>query len=162
MTKRPNKHRFRPMSLPVSVHWSRMTVNKHDKSNVNNNTDIPLPPTDSTEPATASPAGQHLGDTDIPSTPTIRCLNSTCACPTFVNKAVVPEPAVSVVDDHGIVNLSNYALSPFGKQLLSKGLSFFPSPDECYLSNAKFAIDKLHHSLCLAHVFHWKWCFPWV
>ena len=55
------------------------------------------------------------------------------------------------VNDHGIANLSNYALSTTEKLLLRKSLSFCPSPGECNLSNAKIAVDKLHHSLCLAH-----------
>ena len=132
-----------------------------DTNQAISNTDIPVPPADSQERTTASPAGEHLSvDTDIPSTPATQCLNSTCACAICVNKAVVPVPAVSVINDHGIVNLSSYALSPFEKQLLGKGLSFCPSPGECNLSNAKFAVDKLHRSLRLAHFFNENDAFP--
>ena len=63
---------------------------------------------------------------------------------TSSNNTVFSESAASVVNDNGIVNLSNYALSTTEKQLLSKGLSVCPLPGECILSNAKIAIDKLH------------------
>ena len=69
------------------------------------------------------------------------------------NKTGSPKSAVSVVNDQGIVNLSNVSLSHIERQLLIRGLSFCPSPGECSLSNAKIAIDKLHRSLHLAHFF---------
>ena len=122
-------------------------------TNTVNNTDIPDTPAEAAAPLpTSSPRELVL----ISSTPT-----STSAAPfTSVNKTVVSEPAVSVVNDHGIVNLSNYALSTTEKHLLSKGLSFCLSPGECNLSNAKFAVDKLHRSLCLAHFFNENDAFP--
>ena len=67
------------------------------------------------------------------------------------NKTVFSESAASVVNDHGIANLSNCAFSTTEKLLLSKGPSYCPSPGECNLSNAKIAIDKLHRSLCPLH-----------
>ena len=122
-------------------------------TNTVNNTDIPDTPA---EAAASLPTSSPRELVLISSMPT-----STSAAPfTSVNKTVVSEPAVSVVNDHGIVNLSNYALSTTEKQLLSKGLSFCPSPGECNLSNAKFAVDKLHRSLRLAHFFNENDAFP--
>ena len=59
----------------------------------------------------------------------------------------------SIVNDHGIINLSSYTLSDSEKRLLTKGLSFCPSPGECNLSRAREAFDKLHCSLRLTHYF---------
>ena len=65
-------------------------------TNTVNNTDIPDTPAEAAAPLpTSSPRELVL----ISSTPT-----STSAAPfTSVNKTVVSEPAVSVVNDHGIV-----------------------------------------------------------
>ena len=105
------------------------------------------------------PESNH--NTDIPSTPSdyAGCFPAssswqqdlTMQTSTSGNKTVFSESTASVVNDHGIVNLSIHALSTTEKLLLSKGLSFCPSPGECNLSNAKIALDKLHRSLCLAH-----------
>ena len=97
---------------------------------------------------------------DIPSTPaddagcfptsSSREQDLTMQTSTSENETVFSESAASLVIDHGIVNLSNYALSTTEKLLLSKGLSFCASPGECNLSNA-IAVDKLHCSLCQVH-----------
>ena len=123
----------------------------------NHKPDIPpIPADDSTD----SSLGEH-NSTDIPATPTVNNISSSQAgeqnsTSLSGNKTGSPKSAVSVVNDQGIVNLSNVTLSNTERQLLIKGLSFCPSPGECSLSNVKIAVDKLHRSLRLAHIFQWK------
>ena len=118
--------------LGDSMLWTKMAESNH-------NMDIPSTPSDDEGRfPTSSSREQYI----------------TMQTSTSGNKTVFSESAASLVYDHGIVNLANYALSTTEKSLLSKGLSFCPSPGECNLSNAKIAVDKLHRSLRLAHFFN--------
>ena len=69
------------------------------------------------------------------------------------NKQGYMGSASSIVNDHGIINLSSYTLTDSEKRLITKGLSFCLSPGECNPSKARQALDKLHRSLRLTHYF---------
>ena len=69
------------------------------------------------------------------------------------NKQGYTGSALSIVNDHGIINLSSYTLSDSEKRLLNKGLFFCPSLGECNLRTAREALDKLHRSLHSTHYF---------
>ena len=118
--------------LRDSTLWTKMAKSNH-------NTDIPSIPSDDAGCFPTSSSWEQ---------------DLTLQTSTSGKQTVLSESAASVVNDHGIVNLANYALSTTEKLLLSKGLSLCPSPGECNLSNAKIAIDKFHRSLCLVHFFN--------
>ena len=58
--------------------------------------------------------------------------------------------ASSIINTHGVINLSSHTLSEAEISLLSKGLSFCPCPGPLDLSSAMSDLDKFHRSLRLA------------
>ena len=117
-----------------------------------NITEIPSTPTNETPFfPNSSPTELGLNNTRI----------STCALScSSGNKEFLLVSATSVANDQGIFKLSSYTFSAIEKQLLSKGLSFCPSPGECNLGIAKIATDKLHCSLCLHILFSENYDYP--
>ena len=107
---------------------------------------------DTNKSSTGTPSG------DPPPDPISGLIPSSSTGELSVNKSLSKQGytglASSIVNDHGIINLSSYAISDTEKRLLTKGLSFCPSRGECNLSKAREAIDKLHRSLRLTHFFN--------
>ena len=107
---------------------------------------------DANKSSTGTPSG------DPPPDPISGLIPSSSTGELSVNKSLSKQGytglASSIVNDHGIINLSSYAISDTEKRLLTKGLSFCPSRGECNLSKAREAIDKLHRSLRLTHFFN--------
>ena len=108
---------------------------------------------DASNSSTSNPSGDPLSD------PVSGLLPPSSTGEPSVNKPLSNKQgysgfASSIVNYHGIINLSSYILSDTKKRLLAKGLSFCPSRGECNLSKAQEAVDKLHHSLRLTHYFN--------
>ena len=74
----------------------------------------------------------------------------------FHNKDVVgyTGSASSIINVNGVFNLSSYDLTADDLSLLSKGLSFSPTPHDLDLSEVRSAVEKFHRSLHLAYHFH--------
>ena len=74
----------------------------------------------------------------------------------FSNKIVVGYTglASSIINTNGVFNLSSHVLTEVELTLLSKGLSFSPTPGDLNLSNVRQAVESFHRSLHLAHHFH--------
>ena len=105
---------------------------------------VPTPPTG--DPLNSDPVSPVTGTPPSSDGEAVIVVN-------MLNKPGYSGAAESIINDHGIINLSSYVLSDYERLLLQKGLSFCPSPGECNVSKARDAVDKLHRSLRLAHFF---------
>ena len=111
---------------------------------------VPTPPTG--DPLNSDPVSPVTGTPPSSDGEAVIVVN-------MLNKPGYSGAAESIINDHGIINLSSYVLSDYERLLLQKGLSFCPSPGECNLSKARDAVDKLHRSLRLAHFFEENYAF---